>query len=155
MVSVLLVYESKYGNTRQVADEIAVGITSTAGAEAAISHVNEVDPARLADYDAILIGSPNHVGRPVGSVKRFIDALARPELEGKTVAAFDTCLGRDFGKAVGRMEKRIVEKGGRLALFSPGLSIRVNGIKGPIADGELAKCREFGVSLAASLKKNG
>ncbi len=151
MASVLLVYESKYGNTRQVADEIAAGI-GNAGGEATLSHVKEVDPAHFADYDAILIGSPNHVGRPVGSVKRFIDALDRPELEGKTVAVFDTCLGYDLGKAVGRMEKRIVDKAGRMALFSPGLSIRVNGIKGPIADGELPKCREFGASLAASLK---
>ncbi len=152
MTSVLVVYESRYGNTKQVANEIASGIAD-AGVEATLSHVEEVDPARLGDYDAILIGSPNHVGRPVGSAKHFIDMLARPELEGKTVAVFDTCLGRDRGKAVGRMEKRLAKKAGRLALFSPGLSIRVNGIKGPIADGELAKCREFGASLAASLKK--
>lgn len=154
MVRVLVVYESKYGNTRQVAEEIAAGIVDAEG-EATVSHVGEVDPARLADYDAILIGSPNHLGRPVGSAKRFIDGLARPELEGKTVSAFDTCLGRDLGKTVGRMEKSIGEKAGHLRIFSPGLSIRVGGIKGPIVDGELAKCRQFGASLAGSLKKDG
>ena len=154
MASVLLVYESKYGNTRQIAEEIAAGIAQ-AGVEATVSQIDVADPARLDDYDAILIGSPNHVGRPVGSAKRFIDSLARPQLEGKTVAVFDTCLGRDIGKAMGRMEKRLAEKAGRLALFSPGLSIRVNDIKGPIADGELAKCGEFGASIAASLKRDG
>ncbi len=153
MAKVLLAYETKYGNTRQVADKIAVGIIDADG-KATVSHFEEVDPERLSDYDAILIGSPNHLGRPMGSAKRFIDGLARPELEGKTVAVFDTCLGRDLGKTVGRMEKNIGEKANHLRIFSPGLSVRVDGIKGPIADGELTKCREFGASFVSSLKKD-
>ena len=155
MSKVILVHWSKYGNTKQVAEEIAAGIAETAGCEAISSRVDEVDPAQLADCDAILIGSPNHIGRPVGKIKRFVDKLDRPELKGKTVAVFDTYIGRDFGKAATRLEERIAKKASDLSLRTPGLSILVNGMQGPIADGELPKCREFGTSFTASLKNGG
>lgn len=34
-----------------------------------------------------------------------------------------------------------------------GLSIKVKGIKGPILENELQKCKEFGKDIAAQLKK--
>ena len=46
------------------------------------------------------------------------------------------------------MEKQIGEKVPGLTLVAPGLSIRVNGMKGPIAGGELPKCKGFGVEIA-------
>ena len=50
------------------------------------------------------------------------------------------------------MERKISEKAPGLKLFTPGLSIRVEGMKGPIAEGELPKCKEFGVKIATQIK---
>ncbi len=73
-------------------------------------------------------------------------------MAGKLAAVFDTYLGGDFNKVVRKMEGRIREKAPGLGLISPGLSIRVEGTKGPIADGELPKSREFGRKIADQLK---
>lgn len=51
-----------------------------------------------------------------------------------------------------KMEKRISEKGPGLKLITSGLSIRVGGMKGPIVEGELPKCEDFGKKIADQLK---
>ncbi len=152
MVKVFVVYDTKYGNTKLVAEKIVEGMREVEGIETAISDVEEVDLEKVADYDAILIGSPNHWGGPVGGIKKFIDKLGKRDLKAKWVAVFDTCLGGDFEKAVKKMEKRIGEKVPGLKLITSGLSIRVGGMKGPIVDGELPKCRDFGKKIANQLK---
>jgi len=53
---------------------------------------------------------------------------------------------------VKKMEKIIKEKAPELKRIAPGLSIKVQGMKGPIADGELPKCKEFGKKIADQLK---
>lgn len=63
-------------------------------------------------------------------------------------AVFETYLGGAFEKAVKKMERQIAEKAPGLKIVTPGLSIRVDGIKGPITDGELPKCQEFGIRIA-------
>ena len=135
-----------------MAEEIAEGIRETEGMEVVIDDVEVVDPQWAVDYDIILIGSPNHLGGPARTIKRFIDNLSRLNLKAKWFAVFDTYLGGDFEKAVKKMEKTIKEKIPSLKRISPGLSIRVRGIKGPIVDGELPRCREFGRQIADQLK---
>lgn len=103
------------------------------------------------NFDAILIGSPNHMGRPTGGIRRLIDNLDKLKLGNKKVAVFDTYLSKDFEKAVKKMEKQIVDKAPGLILAAPGLSIRVDGMKGPISADELPKCKEFGVNIATRL----
>jgi len=62
-------------------------------------------------------------------------------------------LGKDFEKAVKKMEKQIGEKAPGLKLLAPGLSVRVDGMKGPITQGELPKGKDFGVKIATQLKE--
>jgi len=152
MVKVFVVYDTKYGNTKLVAEKIVEGMREVEGIETAISDVEKVDLERVADYDAILIGSPNHMGGPARSIRKFIDKLGKADLKAKWVAVFDTYLGRDFEKAVKKMEKRIDEKVPGLKLIIPGLSIKVGGMKGPILDEELPKCKDFGMEIATQLK---
>ena len=152
MVKVFVVYDTKYGNTRLVAEKIVEGIREVKGIEATMSDVEEVNIENVADYDAILIGSPNHMGRPVRGIKKLIDKLGKLELKAKWVAVFDTYLGGDFEKATKKMEKRINEKIPSLKLITPGLSVKVAGMKGPIIDGELPKCKDFGKRIANQLK---
>ena len=87
---VIVVYDSKYGNTKLVAETIAKGMREVEGIEAILSEVKAVDFSRIPVYDAILVGSPNHIGGPTRGIKKFIDKLGRLLLEGKLLAAFDT-----------------------------------------------------------------
>jgi flavodoxin len=152
LAKIIVVYESKHGNTKLVAESIIVGIGEIEGIEAVLSELKEVDLNNIADYDAILVGSPNHFGGPTRSIKKFIDKLGKLNLKGKMFAVFDTYLGTDFEKAVKKMEKRINEKVSGSKQLAPGLSIKVQGMKGPISEGELPKCKEFGNKIATQLK---
>ncbi len=152
MVRVFVVYDTKYGNTKLVAEKIVEGIKEADGIETSIGDVEETGPEKAVGFDVILVGSPNHFGGPVGGINRFIDKLGKLDLETKWVAVFDTYEGEDFEKAVKKMEKRIGEKAPALKLITSGLSIKVDGTKGPITDGELPKCKEFGKKIADLLR---
>jgi len=153
MAKTIIVYESKYGNTRIVAETIAEGMARVTGMEAVLAEVSEVDLNQIDDFDAIIIGSPNHMGRATRTIRKFIDKLGKLNLEKKHGAVFDTYMAQDFEKAVKKMEKQVVEKVPGLKLVAPGLSVRVNGMKGPVADGELPKYREFGAGIAEQALK--
>jgi len=152
MTRVMVAYQSKYGNTKLVAETIGEGMREVGETEVILREVKKVDFDKIPDYDVILIGSPNHIGGPVGSVKKFIDRLGKLNLQGKQMAVFDTYLGGDFEKAVRKMENRIKEKVPGLKLMVPGLSIRVQGMKGPILDEELPRCKDFGRKVATQIK---
>ena len=147
MSKVIVIYESKYGNTKQVAEEIIAGIKETIDIEAILSEVNQVKFDDIIAADAILIGSPNHWGGHTGSIKKFINELGKINLNHVPVAVFDTYINRDFEKAAKKMEKQLIEKVLSLKLVTPGLSVKVKGAKGPILEEELPKCREFGVKF--------
>jgi len=153
MAKVIVVYESKYGNTKIAAETIIEGLREAQGVDTMLIELKEVDPNKIAEYDVILIGSPNHYGGPTKSVSEFIDKLGKLNLDGRHFAVFDTYLGKGFfEKAVKKMEKRINEKVPNLKQITPGLSIAVQGLKGPIVEGELPKCKEFGKKIATQLK---
>ncbi len=152
MAKVIVVYESKYGNTKLVAETIVEGMREVSGIEMVVNELKEVRLNQLVEFDAILVGSPNHIGRATRSIRKFIDKLGNLNLEGKLAAVFDTYIGKDYEKAVRKMERQISEKVPGLKLAAPGLSIRVEGMKGPIAEGELPKCKEFGTKIAIQTK---
>jgi flavorubredoxin len=154
MVKVLVVYDTKYGNTEIVAEKIVEGLREVKGIETDIVNVKKVDVEKAANSDAVLIGSPNHARRPARGITSFIDKLGKLDLKTKWAAVFDTQGGGNaFEQVVKKMEERIREKVPRLKLITPGLSIRVTGMKGPIAEGELPKCVDFGKKIAAKLKQ--
>ncbi|MFX1277561.1 MAG: flavodoxin family protein [Promethearchaeota archaeon] len=147
---VLIVYDSKYGNTEKVAKLIAEGIISNKDNEVIVNNVKDVKLKTETSYDLILIGSPNHFGRHIGSIKKFINKLPKSQLKVKAYAVFDTYITVDFEKAVKKMETQINELMPDLKKASPGLSIKVEGTgtsKGPITNEDLPKCKEFGIKL--------
>ena len=152
MAKAIVIYESKYGNTKLAAEAIVNGIREISEVEPVLAELKEVSLNQLTDFDAILVGSPNHMGSATRGIRKFIDNLGKLNLEGKYTAVFDTYLGGDFEKAVKKMEKQISEKVTQLKLAVPGLSIRVKGMKGPIDEGEIPKCKEFGVKIATLIK---
>ena len=151
MPKAIVIYESVFGNTQNAAETIIEGMKE-GGVEATLSTPKELDPNQLTNFDAVLVGSPNHMGGATRGICTFIDKLGKLKLEGKLVSVFDTYAGNEYEKAMKKMEKQIGEKAPSLKLSAPGLSIRVEGMRGPIAEGELPKCKEFGVIIANQLK---
>ena len=153
MAKVIVVYESKYGNTRIAAEEIIAGMKDVPGMAAELFRPKDFDMGRIADYDAIIIGTPTHIGRPTFGISRFIGRLGKLKLEGKMAAVFDLRMAPDPGQAMRKMEKQIGEKAPGLKLIAPGLSVLVSGMQGPIAEGEIPRCKEFGNKIASRLKE--
>jgi flavorubredoxin len=152
MTKTILIYESKYGNTKIVAERIMQGLKTKKGMEADLKELKEVDTNKIPSYDVIMIGSPNHMGGPTRGIKKFIHKLGKLDLKKKQVAVFDTCSGdKALGQAVMKMEKSIAEKAPGLKILSSGLSIRVKGMKGPIVEEDLPKCEEFGRAIASKI----
>jgi menaquinone-dependent protoporphyrinogen IX oxidase len=152
-MKVFIVYDSKYGNTKLVAENIMQALIDK-GIETQIGYAKEVEPRNLLCYDALIIGAPNHMGKPSRTITKFIDSLAEIQLNAKVAAAFDTYFQRErnLGKAMRKLEKHITQRLPNLALVTPGLSIRVKGVNGPIIEGELPKAKGFGRKLAEHLK---
>jgi NAD(P)H dehydrogenase (quinone) len=155
LVKVFVVYDTKYGNTKLAGGTIVEGMKEVEGIEAAIGYVKEIEIGKLAGYDAIVLGAPNHMGRPSQTIKKFVNRLAELDLKAKNVAIFGTYSGRvrDPDRAVKKLEKMAEKKLPNLKLISPSLSIRVQGIPGPIVEGELHKCKDFGRRIANQLKQ--
>ncbi|MFX0010508.1 MAG: flavodoxin family protein [Candidatus Hermodarchaeota archaeon] len=147
-MKILIAYDSKYGNTKKVAELIGEGLKTVEENSVLIENVKSINLEKDENYDLILIGSPNQVGSHIGSVKKFIKKLANSPLKGNSFAVFDTYAGKDFEKVTSKMEKQIAKVLPNIKKVSSGLSIKVGGMKGPIVDEELPKCKEFGIKLA-------
>ena len=151
-VKTIIIYESVFGNTKKVADTIRENLDHIEKNEIIIKSIKEVDPSEVLDYDLILFGSPNHMGGPTRGIKKLIDKLENIDLKGKKVATFDTYVRKNVNKAVRKMEQRIKEKIPDLELITPGLSIKVNGVGGPIIETEFPKCVEFAKLIIEKMK---
>ena len=161
-MKVLIAYDSKYGNTEKVAKLIAEGITSVEGNKVIVNNVKDIKLKKEDSYDLLLIGSPNHFGRHVGSIKKFINKLPKSQLKVNAYSIFDTYMGGDsenteegvcsYTKMLNKIEKQINEKMPNLKKLNSGLSIKVDGMKGPIAIEDLPKCKDFGIKLVQGYK---
>ena len=147
-MKVLIVFDTKHGNTQKVAELIADGINSIEGNETEVVNVNDFDLNEGKTYDLLIIGSPNHVGSHVKSIKKLIKNLSSANVKASSFAAFDTYMSKDFEKAVKKMEKQISENLPNSTKALPGLSIKVGGMKGPIVEEDLSKCKDYGIRLA-------
>jgi len=90
MAKMLVMYHSRGGNTRKMAELVGEGASLVEGVEVALKSVSEVKPEELVDFDAILIGSPTYYGLPAAAIKKlFDDSVAyHGQLEGKVGGAF-------------------------------------------------------------------
>lgn len=153
-MKVLIFYDSKYGNTKLAAEKIAEGIKSE-GINAELSYVKDALLKGTVIADALVLGAPNHMGRPSRTMKKFIDSLKGVDLKTEKVAVFGTYSGRvrQQDRAEKKLEKLVAEKLPNLKMVVPGLSVRVNGVSGPVVEEELPKCIEFGKVIAAQIKR--
>lgn len=107
MVRTLITYATDYGNTKKMAEAIHEGAQSIHGSQAIIKLAEEVVAEDFLSSDAIIVGSPVHMGSPDWRVKKMIDTVCsglwmRDKLVGKVGGVFST--GAGFGNAGGGCE---------------------------------------------------
>ena len=93
MTKILILYYSAYGHIEQMAKAVAEGARSAEGAEGVLKRVPELGPEdeakraarkldqsvpvatveELADYDAIVFGTPTRFGNMIGQMRGFLD----------------------------------------------------------------------------------
>ncbi len=97
---VLVTYATKYGTTREIAEEIAAALTG-AGLDTDIIPVMEV--GIIDAYDAVVIGSPLYMGKILVEAREFCKQY-KPYLEGKWIAFFVSgiavCKGENNNEAM-------------------------------------------------------
>jgi len=104
MTKVLVLYYSSYGHIERLSQAVAEGVRE-AGAEAVIKRVPEIVPREvaersgfkldqaapiatvdeLADYDAIIIGTPTRFGNMAAQMKNFLDQTGGLWFKGKLI----------------------------------------------------------------------
>ncbi len=88
-MQVLVLYYSKGGNTKKLAQEVAKGVLST-GMKALIRNTQEVTKDDFLESAGIVAGSPVYFGTMAADLKRVIDEYVglRMKMENKVGAAF-------------------------------------------------------------------
>lgn len=89
MAKALIVYYSRSGNTRKMAETIAEGVKKEEVA-VEVRDVKDVTPDDLKAFDAIVVGSPTYYGSMAAEIKKLFDDSIRfhGKLDGKIGAAF-------------------------------------------------------------------
>ena len=102
---VLIAYHSVTGNTEKMAQGVADGAKSVAGATADLKRVSDVTTEDLLSADAVIVGSPVYFGNVSGEVKTFLDnwflkfgVFRDAKMQDKVGAAFVTGAAISNGK---------------------------------------------------------
>lgn len=89
---IYIVYFSKTGNTKQIADQIKDSFSNmeSNGVDMELMDAKELDLAALKSADGYIIGTPNYFSAPSGYIKIFFDELFldRATLRGRPVFCF-------------------------------------------------------------------
>ena len=89
MAKGLVVYATRTRQTQKIAELVAEGMRFE-GMEVTVANVNEVEKQgiKLDDYDAIVLGSATYHGEMLQSMKTFLFALEKANVEDKAGGAF-------------------------------------------------------------------
>jgi flavodoxin len=142
----LIVYDSVYGNTEQVAKAVAGAIAG----EVRVLRAGEASASDLTSIDLLIVGAPTQGGRATPPVQAFLGKIPADALKNVGVTAFDTrvknFVARLFGYPAGRIADSLKSKGGYLA--APPEGFIVKGTKGPLVQGEMERAAAWAKGVA-------
>ena len=146
-MNTLVVYFSKFGNTRQVAEAVAETLQSTGSV-----HVMSAEPLTAADFegvDLLVMGTPTHKMNLPEAVRPILDSLPKRILKGVPVAAFDTSYKMNWFlnkfTASKRLNRKLRKLGGKPLL--PPETFLVEDREGPLYDGEIERAHDWTISI--------
>ena len=150
-MTILIVYDSLYGNTAKVAQAIAGALTPVATVR--VLRVGEANVTALESVDLLIVGSPTQGGRATPAIQEFINQIPAGGLKTVRVTPLDTRISAQekgvglrilmglLGYAAGRIANRLRAKGGTLA--APPAGFIVEGKEGPLKEGELERAAKW------------
>ena len=148
-MNTLVIYFSKFGNTRMLADKMSETFKN-AGESRTISS-DELATSDLEIIDLVVMGSPTHKMKLPQSLPEVFDQLPKKILRGKQVAAFDTSYKMskwlNLFTAGKRLARKLRKLGGRLVV-SPEIFL-VMEREGPLFEGEMEHAEEWAASILA------
>jgi NAD(P)H dehydrogenase (quinone) len=103
MNRILVLYDSKSGNTAKMANLVADGARSIADTEVRVRSVEEAVPADVIWCDGLAVGSPTNMGILSWKMKRFWDETMGDhwmKLDGKIACAFSSAGGWGGGMEI-------------------------------------------------------
>ena len=114
-------------------------ILSKKGHDVETGSIREINPDSLPNADLYIFSSPTQLGKPPRKMKKFIKKLEIKQ-EGAKYILMSTYMYPE-SKTLQIMEELLQSKG--MTKVSDGVSIKVNGIKGPLEEGYEEKIEEF------------
>ena len=158
MKTLLIVYHSLTGGTRQMAEAAAQAARRQEGVAVRLLRATEAGPEDVLAADGYLFATPENLAAIAGLMKDFFDRCYYPVLErinGRPCAVM-VCAGSDGSNALRQIER--IATGWRLKAVAPGLIVCTHAqtperILAPkvIGADDLARCAELGEGLAAGL----
>ncbi|HSW05576.1 NAD(P)H-dependent oxidoreductase [Aquabacterium sp.] len=158
MKTLLIVYHTMTGGTRQMAEAAAAGAAEEQGVTVRLQPAVETQPDEVLAADGYLFATPENLAAMSGLMKDFFDRCyyaALDRINGRPYAAL-VCAGSDGSNAVRQIER--ICTGWRLKAVAPAIIVNTDAqtperILAPklIAAAELARCHELGAALAAGL----
>jgi flavodoxin len=89
-MNILVVYYSKYGNTKRIAQSIADTLKQSGSAR--LVNIEQLSANDLRDASLVVVGSPTHYQAVPKSVRSVIKTLPKHSMRGKWVATYDTSM---------------------------------------------------------------
>jgi hypothetical protein len=168
-MSALVVYESMFGNTRDVAQAVGAGLGDRMSTS--IYECGSAPTTIAKEVDIVVVGAPTHafgLSRPStrasarqktdaplisqrGGLREWLEAMSFDATAPPAVAAFDTRVktprlpGSAAAKALRQLRRAGADPARGPRTFS------VLGMTGPLAAGELAAAKEWGSDLATAV----
>ena len=95
MAKILVIYDSRSGNTKKMASAIADGAKDVKSIKTIVKKVSQTSVEDLIGADGIIMGSPTYYGLMSGKLKTLIDESVKihGKLDGKVGAAFTSSGG--------------------------------------------------------------
>jgi len=100
MYKITIIYDTRGGNTKKMAEEVGKGVNEIDDVEVNIKHVDESEAGDLLESEGIIVGSPTHCGLLSWKLKKFFDESVEDawgDVKGKIGAAFSTAGGLGGG----------------------------------------------------------
>ncbi|MFP4015678.1 MAG: flavodoxin family protein [Halanaerobiales bacterium] len=106
MYVITIIYDSKSGHTKKMAEAVVRGVKKTDEVQVKISHIDDANPEDLVNSDGVIIGSPTHCGLLSWKLKKFFDentSVAWGKVNGKIATAFSSSGGLGGGNEMTTM----------------------------------------------------
>ena len=143
----LVVYFSKFGNTKRVAEAIAGALAPALAVE--LLHADHLNTSVFNGVDLVIMGTPTHNMNLPKAVKPVFETLPKRALKGIAVAAFDTSYKMSWllnGFTAGKRLDQKLRKLGGIRVLPPEIFL-VTGREGPLLEGEIERAQDWAQAL--------